>query len=339
MKWLLNCRLWRLNRQRKKSGEAVPTEDAALLRRARADFSTRWQEVFAACEELSPLVQETPLQAARKYMTRVLEREREPAWWRENAPYLTQPWFIWQYGQAQGLLAAPSPAAPPPLLLIRPKGARRDAWAHLRLSRETANPDRGWLEISGPREEKNFQELMRSQGLWLRDGNYVRRVGETAAPLMDRAVETAVLLLEAEYSLSVEEPLLEGRILRRQYAPERRHWVLAPPQRDKLRLSYPRDQRLHQYVCKAGAVWNGRYMEISIRYADRVEELMRLYGFHATAAAKRRLETWNKAVEQATVYRERKRKNEPPGAAPSDMFKKLLDQKIDVIEDLRETDE
>ena len=310
------------------------------MRRARADFSSRWREIFSACEVLSSLAPESPLQIAQRYMTCVLEKEEESAWWQENAPYLSQPWFIWRYSCIQGLVAAPPPAAePPPLLLIRPKGTQRDACAHLRLSRESADPDRGWLEISGPEKEKAFQARIRAQGLWLRNGFYVRRIGETAAPLIDRAVELAVLLLEEGYTVSVEEPLLEARILRRQFAPERRYWVLAPPQRDKLRLSYPRDQRLHQYVCKAGAVWNGRYMEISIRHADRVEELMRLYGFHASAAAERRLEIWRKAVAQATVYRERKRKNEPPGAVPADMFKKMLEQKIDVIEDLLETDE
>lgn len=338
MKWLLNSRLRRLEWQRKRNGE-VPA--AARLRQARADFSGRWREIFSACEVLATLAQESPRQIAQRYMTRVLEREEDNAWWQENAPYLNQPWFIWQYSCAQGLATALPPAAePPPLLLIRPKGTtRRDACVHLRLSRENADSNRGWLFVSGPEKEKSFQDRMHAQGLWPRNGHYVRRIGETAAPLIDRGVELAVLLLEEGYTVSVEEPVLEARILRRQFAPERRYWVLAPPQRDKLRLSYPRDQRLHQYVCKAGAIWNGRYMEISICHADRVEELMRLYGFDASAAAKRRLEIWHKAVDQATLYRERKKKNEPPGATPADMFKKMLTQKIDVIEDLLETDE
>ena len=167
------------------------------------------------------------------------------------------------------------------------------------------------------------------------EGVYIRRVSEHAAPIEERAAEHAAALLDCGYAVCVQEGSLRERILNRCFTPEHRYWILPAAQADRLQLVYPRDVRLHQYVCRAGGRWTGKRMEISICHTDRVEEMMQIYGFRATREARARMDAWQEAIARTTIYHQRQaRKN---AQKPQDMFQAMLERPRNVIDDLRET--
>ena len=166
-----------------------------------------------------------------------------------------------------------------------------------------------------------------------------RKIDETGGGVCDRAAEAAVTLLQQGYPVCVEEPLLRDRILAEEYEPEHLYWVSEGSQLDKLVLQYPRDRRLHKYVRKAGGKWNGKTVEISICNAHLLDDVIRLYGFRVTEGARVRMSAWRETLEQATIYRPRKKKDVPDETPMVDRFKEMMARKPQRIDDLYEDDE
>lgn len=322
---------------RRRNGGPPQAADALFIKRQQAAFAKGYGQVAAACAVLEPESRVFSALLAGKYMTRVLREERTAAWWRAHGEHAAQPWFIWAYSCSHGLCVPPEAQNPPlPLLVIRPETPVHAGCVRLRLQRRPLAPDQGLLRVDYPGAADSFGMLMRTQGLeWTEEG-FCRTIGEEAAPLFDRGVACALSLLEAGYSLCVEESALKEAICQRRFQPEQRYWVAATPQPDMLRLSYPREPRLHSYLRQAGARWNGRFMEIAVCHGDKLEELMRLYGFRATQEARRRLDAWREALAQATVYRPRRSKGQAAGSRAEDRFKMILSRSADVLDDLRE---
>lgn len=334
MKGLLRCRLWFRERFLPRSSPGLEPEAA----QARAVFARSLQGIRDSC-----LVLEQAPRAADKlagsYMTQVLACEHSAAWWRQNGDVCTQPWFIWSYCLEHGLAADSGEAQPveAPFCILRPQGVQSSECALLTLSRMPRIPSEGTLRIESLADD-GLQAFVRCLGFQQQSGGFVRKIGERAAPLFDRAVETALRILEVGYPVCVQERALEAAIRERRFQPEHQRWVLALPQPEKLRLSYPRDPLLHSYVCRAGGYWTGQRVEISISRADSLRELMHLYDFRCTREAARRLHAWDQAVQSATVYRPRSRKGE---AAPTqeDAFRQILQREILIPDDLREPGE
>lgn len=312
---------------------------AAGLSRARADFATQYRTIYASCRALESVGALQPTNLAREYMTLVLTTETDDGWWAENQRYLLEPWFIWDYACAHHLVQ-PQAAEFSPLSLrvLQPASPKYAGRALLHLERNPAHADQGRLDIHLTDAPPSIDALLRTQGFQPTEEGYFREIAEHAAPIVDRAVENAVLLLEEGCPVCIDEPPLEALILNRQFSPEHRHWVLATARPDRLQLLYPHDPRLHQYIYMAGGRWNGQAMFISISNAEKLEELMRLYGFRATSEAQHRLDVWHDAISQAVIYRQRGGKTRKQNA-PEDVFKSMLEQSREVIEDLLETDE
>ncbi|MDO5765784.1 MAG: hypothetical protein Q4P84_08815 [Elusimicrobiales bacterium] len=333
MQKLLKCRMRMWFRRRVPS----PADGAA---QSRAAFARRYQEVCAACLLLEPGSQIPASKLAADYMTGVLNGEPSAEWWRTNEIYCAQPWFIWEYCLSRGLVSPPEPAAPEnPYHVIHPPSQDHGGVALIRLSRDALLPGEGILCVEANSADDGLAALLRAQGLRPMGERFLRKIGERAAPLFDRAVQVACALLEGGYAVGVTEPALKSAILSGQYAPEHLYWVLPLSQPERLRLVYPHNPRLHDYICQAGGRWNGQYTEISIVHADRLEDLMRVYDFRATKEARRRLDAWQEAVRQASIYRSRHRADHKRELTREDLFRRILLRPAAVIEDLRETDD
>lgn len=303
------------------------------VRKIRAGFAAHYREVVEACLALTPAMAEAPVPLAEAYMTAIMRGEHGEGWWTENAPYLTEPWFIWRWASETGHVSIGAGPASPSYRVIRPaEGGEHTAC--LRLQRQWGRPEEGLLHLTLP---EALEDTIQRMGFRRKETDWVRHVGEMAAPLVDRAVETAVALLRAGCAVSVSEPCLVPLIREERYAPMHRYWVMASAQIDRLRVVFPRDQQLYRYVHAAGGRWNGRVMEIPIACADRLEELMRLYGFRATRKAEERLRAWHEAVRETVIYRERQGKLRK--AVPTeDRFRQMMERPAAVPADLRDDD-
>ena len=336
MRWILAYRLWledwRNRRKQKKSG------DAAALAQARASFAASYEAVYCACAELQTKTQQPPLELARRYMCAVLE-EQALSWWTENGEYAAQPFFIWSYGCARGLITPGAEEKDAGYFILEPAQRMHEGVAYLRLLREPENPEEGALIVEYAQADEAFAQRMRQRRFKPMEGQglFGRRVRENAAPLLDRGAEDAALLLEAGYAVCVTERALHDRIAAHTFEPEHFLWILTSNQPDRLRLIYPHVERIHRYVCKAGGKWTGKYMEIPICYADRLEELTQLYGFRITRGAQRRIEAWQEAVRRTTLYRPRTSRAE--SVRTEDMFTRLLNAHIQVPDDLKDEHE
>ncbi len=305
----------------------IPLCDEAA-RQVRTAFTARFDEVAASCAQFG-----CDALWAADYMSHVLSNQSEAAWWQENAPSLTKPWFIWRYGAEHGLLEAEETPRKAPIIL-QPEGRERIGHAEIFIERAVRHSDQGRILICCAPET----DVLRPLGYAEREGRYARRVDECAGGIMSRAAEAGEALLAAGYTLTLEEDAVRRLILSGDYEKEKRYWIRETERSDVLRLTYPRDSALHRYICMAGGRWNGKYVEMPIIYADRLEDLIRLYGFSMTEEAARRIETWHQALSTATVYRPRvRRRDDQPN--PRDMFKQMLARDIVVPDDLKDEDD
>ena len=301
--------------------------DDAALRDARVSFIKRFSAVLASCA----LVRDDAEALAAAYAAHVLKTQTDPLWWHENARRLTEAWFIGRYAVQNGLIEdeADAPAAP-----VVMKSERETGQAQIFVERSIRRCDEGRILICCAPETDELRAL----GYAAREGRYARRVDECAGGIMQRAAEAGETLLAAGYTLTLPDEALRDMIAAGDYAPERRHWVRATGRADMLKLTYPHDPTLHRYVCMAGGRWNGRYVELPISCAGRLDDLIRLYGFCVTAEAERRIAAWKRALETAQVYRPRKRpQSELP--RPEDMFRKMMARETEVPRDLMDDDE
>lgn len=333
MNFVLYFKIWVFAARKRLRREKTPFQSA------KAHFATQYASIVNACMLLESAAKMPPDRLARNYMRRVLDDETDEEWWFMHVGDLTQAWFIWEYGCAKGLISPPQPETPrsPVPILIRPESDFHKPYAFIRLEREPTQPEMGLLRVSASSPDADLPELLRKKNFRGQTGEWFRKIGEHAAPVLDRAAETAVLLLEHGYPVSVDEPALKEMILHRRYQAEYLFWVLAPPNANLLWLKYPHDNTLNRYVSMAGGKWNGRCMEISICAADKIEEIQSLYDFRITKEAQHRLDVWNEAVRQTTIYRSRSQKEQSVPEATADRFQKLLNRRAEILEDLRDT--
>lgn len=337
MRWIWRLYLWQIAKKKAVNGALSMDRDVSVHK---AEFATRYREVRGACALLEQSAHVSSLRLGAAYMNQVLSGENDPAWWRENGEDADKPWFIWTYGVEHGLIAPPVPcAAPPEWHVIRPEGQEKADFARITLHRRTDNAAEGRVRMAYSRADKPFRQWLYARGYRWSQIGYEREIDEMSAPIEDRAVELCTQLLQRGCGVCVEESRLERRILEARFEPEHLRWVYAAPQQDRLFLKYPHDPVLHGYVRRAGGRWDGAHMQISVCDADRLEELIRLYGFRATREARHRLDLWQKAVLSATIFRQRNGKTRPASAPPEDRFRMLLDQEAIIPEDLREVED
>ncbi len=317
------CALIRALISARRQGSTEPA-----LRDAHLSFIRR----FPAVEEACALFWDDAQALAAAYAAHVLKMQTDSAWWRDNDRRLTEAWFIWRYAVQNGLIEdeADEPTDTPLIM----KSEKETGQAQIFVERSVKRCGEGRILICCAPET----DVLRALGYAEREGRYARRVDECAGGVMQRAAEAGETLLAAGYTLTLPDETLRDMIAAGDYAPEKRHWVGAAGRPDILRLTYPHDPTLHRYVCMAGGRWNGRYVELPISRADRLDDLIRLYGFCVTEEAEKRIAAWKHALETAQVYRPRKRpQSELP--KPEDMFRKLLSRETEVPRDLMDDDE
>lgn len=301
-------------------------------------FCRKYQQVCQACRQLDEGHDEQMRRLPGRYMSHILHTPHDEEWWQQNAEYLTEPWFIWQYATEYALVVPKAPAAnEPQYLLISPEKAPAKEALFISAHRDAHRPDEGTLYVYGTSSEA-LDALMRSLRFKKIAGGYVRKVDECASPLVDRAVQTAVKLLDHGFSTCVQERYLHQRITAGAYEPEHRHWICAAQTPEWLRLMYPYDVHLHQHLKKMGGSWNGKQMLLPISATEKLQDVIRLYDFRMTQEAQRRMDVWNRAMQQATVYRPRRRQNEPPAPEPIDRFRAMLNRPVEIPEDLLDKD-
>lgn len=267
---------------------------------------------------------------AAAYMEHVL-RCTDKSWWREKARVLCEGWFIWQYCVSNGLIDETEEIESAPPVMLAPENVLGQA--QICTERLVRHPEQGRIRIfcTPP------AEVLTSLGYVQREGFYARRVDECAGGIDHRAAEAGDVLLAAGYALTLEDEAMKARILSGDYEEEKRCWIRETGREDMLRLTYPHDAVLHRYICMAGGRWNGKYVEMPIVYADRLDDLIRLYGFSITDEAARRIDAWHQALRTATVYRPRKKRQET-AARPEDMFKQMMLRKTEIPPDLLDED-
>lgn len=315
------ARLWL--RLRKKNDDSPRV---AHIRR----FCLRYGQVLTACEVLLP---GEGAQLARRYMRQVLAAEHDSAWWAENECDLAQPWFIWQYACGCNLVEPPLEEKPQlELHPIQPEGGGT-ATVLLVLERSPHQADQGLIYLHCAQTDlpPDTARKLRCKPI---PGGYVRKVEECAAPIMDRAVQTALGLLRQGYAVCVQEKTLHRCILREEYVPEHLYWVRAADKPEWLRLTYPYDGALHQYLLQMGGRWTGKQMLLPVTASQRLKDIVRLYGFRMTGEAQRRLVVWEDACQQTTIFRARRTKVEPPQPAAVDQFRQMLQMDAVVPADL-----
>lgn len=330
MDWMLR---WRIGRKGRLQRDEEVREPVSA--RVRADFAIGYDRIKEACGLLAGPAGQPPERLAAIYMTRVLQEKTDPFWWRENAPFLAQSWFIWAYLSVRGLVRRPARRQEYPWHMLRPQGEAREQCVQVSLEREALFPQLGTVRAYCDGEAE-LRQWMFAKGFLRGKEGYERWIDEMAAPILDRAAEACAALLAQGYPVLVEEETLKTMVIQESFQPEHRYWVLEAPQLDKLFLRFPRDQALNRYAHRMGARWNGKYMELSIRDWDKLEELLGPYDFRLTDGAARRMDAWRQAVDEATIYRPRRYKDRREDAPPEDLFKALMEREIRVPEDLRD---
>lgn len=322
IRWWQQVRCTAANR---KGGTNTPAN------RYRRDFCYRYHEILHACDLLD--TQRDGRALARKYIQHVLEHQCLQ-WWAENAEYTAQPWFIWQYMCEHGLASPPvEQKVSLNVKPILPDGEAPQAILLLQIERDAKNPDQGLIHLRCVQNDLTEEQAKQLRCRYI-SGGYVRKVDECAAPIMDRAVQMGVKLLNQGFGVCVQEQALYERILCSEYEPEHLHWVRAAEAVDWLRLTYPYDVELHGYLLQMGGRWTGKQMLLSVTASDRLRDIVRLYNFRMTAEAQRRLALWEEACRNATIYKPRRLRNEPPQIGAGDLFRQMLEQTADVPADL-----
>ena len=297
----------------------------------RRDFCYCYKEILRSCELFDDKKKGRDLTC--KYMQHVIAHQRLQ-WWTENADYITQPWFIWQYMCEHGL--ATPPAEQKASLKVKPIMPERNEATTtllLRIERNVMQPEQGFIHLHCAQNDLTEEQAKQLRCRYI-PGGYVRKVDECAAPIMDRAVQMGVELLNQGFGVCVQERTLYERILCSEYEPEHLQWVRAAEAVDWLRLTYPYHVELHSYLLQMGGRWTGKQMLLPVTASDRLRDIIRLYNFRMTVEAQRRLALWEEACRRATIYKPRRLRNEPSQIGAVDLFRQMLEQKADVPADL-----
>lgn len=319
---------------------APAAEQKGVGLRMRKAFALQYCDVLKVCTLLQEAADLPPKQFACCYMDSIMQHDQE-SWWKENAPYLTRPWFVYEYACNQQLIQRKPPSAEesPERFIVAPEKPLHQGVVLLQVERTIGNPECGNLHMRYDFADKTYHWIARNQHFHTVNHQYIRTIREADGSICDRMVETAMILLEHGYGVCVDEAALHLRIIAEDFAPAYPYWVLEGSAIDRLELRYPRDKVLHEYVYRAGGRWNGSAVEISICNAHLLDDLIRLYGFRITEKAQQRMAAWRHTLSSATVYHPRKKKGDPPDLPAIDRFRELMEHKPRILEDLRDDNE
>lgn len=326
MKW---CKAFRIARRLVRADRHSAPETAHFRVRLLECF----EDVLSACT----LFSDTPSENAAAYCAAILKNETDPGWWQKHQNALTEPWFILRYCREHWLIEEKSDSAcgiAP--IVICPEEADETRRVQLVLERDLHFPEEGYIRIDSTNDEA-LTEILQGLRFTLTERGYLRKVSECSGPLSDRAAEIGLELLKRRYTLYLTDSEAADRIRTGKIAPVHRYWIRETGQPEILRLTYPRDKVLHQYVCAAGGRWNGKYVEFPIVCYERLGDLIRLYDFHMTRTANQYIDAWQEATRQAVVYRTRREEEGKPRPTAQDVFHRLLGREIVVPDDLKDS--
>ena len=316
-----------LKRVREHTVRKPSSDERAFIR----SFSLMYREVMHSCSIL--VTDGTEKELAQRYMKHVLAHQNTQ-WWSECEEYAQQPWFIWQYACEHGLVIPPTTAEVPlKAFPIIPEGDNAGVVFLVRIERNAMRPDQGLIHLQGAQDALTEEQVKQLRCKYI-PGGYIRKVDECSAPILDRAVQMSLSLLQQGIGVCVQEKALYERILHEEYQPVHRHWISDTECPDWLRVIYPYDPTLHNYLIQMGGRWTGKKMLLPVTASERLKDIISLYDFRLTKEASRRLTLWEKARANATIYSPRRVRNEPPKPEVKDRFHQLLLQGAEVPADL-----
>ena len=322
------CRLW----ERKKRRAEPAREEKRELLQAQRRFCCQMEQVEKACAFWE---EEKPGTLAGQYMAHVLSHQKQKEWWAENGEFLDQPWFIRRYCLDYHLADSTAAFQPPPLPLhlIRPEKTLR-GWIAIKMDRNPEAPQTGRILAECAYEKETWDCLKKLHFSRTHQG-YCCFIDECFSPIEERAAEYAAALLRQGYGVAVAEEKLKQRVLAGHFRPAHGHWIRETEHPELLQLIYPYDKTLHRYLCLLGARWENKRMLLPIHCAERLPDIIRLYGFRLTTEARRRLDVWEAAQAKAVVYRPRRKRQEAP-ASSRDLFLEMLKDPPRLLPDLED---
>ena len=278
--------------------------DAA--RRIRGRLAADYERVLEASKDISASYADFPAEGMAKwYINHALQNQRKAVWWILNRNDLTAAWFLARYVEKYLPGAKKKDVQLEERVwqgsLLRPFQPRYPDYVELLLEPAPKMREYGVMRM---RYRKNAQLSTLAHQLhmfWDAESlSYIRRVGEAGAPVADRLAQLGSSLLQAGFSLVVWDREVREMIRQNTFQPEYPLWIKAGESERTLEFLYPNnDTLLHRRIRSLGARWNGRLMEIDVWHWETVEEFAQVYRFRVTKEARKKVEEWRKAHNEA----------------------------------------
>lgn len=187
-------------------------------------------------------------------------------------------------------------------------------------------------------KDENFREIVKDLGYRWQNGAWEKKISEITGTGIDRAAELGNKLLNAGFPICILDAEARQKAIDGTFEPEHTRWIHLITNGDyKGRLGIRwqgMDTRLYNVARRLpGSKYISPYVVVKIDFYKEIEEFAELYEFRFTAAAKKAIEQYKNAVENATVIEP----VEVQDVEYKDGLEAILDSSREVIEDLLDT--
>lgn len=183
-------------------------------------------------------------------------------------------------------------------------------------------------------KDEDFIEIVKSLGYkWERP--WAKHITLTSGAAADRAAELGNRLLNAGFSVQLQDPDIRNKAINADYEPECKRWVVHNVPNNKLSIQWldGRNSRLYESAKKIkSAKWDGKSgsVLVSVEYFSEVEDFAEMFGFKFSPGA----------VEAIKHYKDELSTIDPVHTEASvevedvDKLEEILQSSKDVISDL-----
>lgn len=294
-------------------------------RRSSASLITHYREALSACKEIETHTEKTKTYLAGMYMKYIVSESDE--WKKENEAFLFEPFFVYDYLAEKGVIGRKETEP----MILHPDGERETGMSEIKIISSIENPDTGRIEVRPVFGDSPAKALW-GMGFEKDDEKYVCVISDREAPLMDRAAEAGAMLIDRNIGVCVFNAELFEKIYARDYASVNRYRVFAPEDDREIAFAYPWNPALHRSLFRSGAKWNGRYVSMPLAGAEKIQDLILMYGFYIEPRAAKRMEDWLNAEKYARTMP----KNREILKEEEELVSRFLSRPIEIIEDLKD---
>lgn len=300
-------------------------------------FPLEFREIVSRCEALECFTGKSAGELAFAYMQYAWSKRDDLQWWRENGAYAREGWFILEALRKAGLAEAAKP--PVEMYCLKCRERILEMYAFMSIQRDTDNSEKGMISIRAHCFSEALCKMLRQYGYWFEKDAFIRKIGETAGRIEDRATEIGCVLLENGADLYLRDRRVFQGIQTGEYEREHRYWVDAGDTDDKLIIRMPWDKEMYAHVAKAGGKWVNRRIELPVKGYDTFEDIAVICGFRVTEEARKRIFAWREAEKRAVLYKERPGKGEKEFVSVEEAFRTYMSAGRGELSDLYETDD